>query len=214
MLIGAVALAVIMALLLVPFAYATWYTVNYDTQLNGGYWNPQYWNKSPYDYCTMSNGYATTYRTDNTFPGTWGNAEYCQGYKPWGQVGPAFSPVLLNIQQRLVMSCRCDSAVAFYWGQANMFVDLWVQFSGPVGNNGYSYAELLFYPKQFGIGSQGENTYTTTTKTDGGISWYVCAYRNWDVGSSFTYKEINVNNIIDYMCSQFGISQAQKGQGE
>lgn len=158
---------------------------------------------------------------------SWGNTEYEEGRDPWKTCGITGRAVPLTAEQHLTVTLRItEGKVDPFLGIGNAYVDLWVNFSEPVGNRGLSWAELIVYFKTekgvfYPFQQQGE--YCNRVCSDGNLSWYLMGYSCFNVDSQWSTRAITVNDLINRLaqvyhvdiskgtvsCVTFGVEGAQ-----
>lgn len=159
--------------------------------------------------CSMSREVAITRFAGWSGPNSWGNTEYEQGRDPWKNYGNSSGSVPLTASQRLTVSLRIlESKVDTVFGISNAYVDLWVNFSEPVGDNGLMWAELIVYLKtEKGVlyPFQEQGTYSSKICGDGNHTWYVIGYGCPAAGSVWSNREINMNDLINQLAQVFRV---------
>lgn len=196
------------------------HTVNNDGSFSYGTtcWDLEKWNSDPSDTYSISGGIATDYRYDYATPKEWGNREQGQAYDLWcldpedEPRGSAWSDgviALTDSSQSLSWRAKYGSAAVYGWGGSDVYIDMWIMFSGPVGNDDLQYAEIIIYLKSYGI----VNTGCWTTDDGAGTEWYVYGTHASQIGTSYTTGSINYNYLINSMCAGHGISYGEKCTG-
>jgi hypothetical protein len=133
----------------------------------------------------------------------------------------------LTVTQHLTVTLRIvETKVDAFLGIGNAYVDLWVNFSQPVGNKGLTWAELIVYLKtEKGIfyPFQEQGTFSSRICHDGKLQWYMIGYSCFDADSQWTTRSISVNDLINRLaqtyrvdvskgtvsCITFGVEAAQ-----
>lgn len=141
---------------------------------------------------------------------TWANSEFGQGRKPWGPIGAPLIPTPLFYGQYVVGRAKyIEDHIDWLFGQANAYVNLWIEFDEPVGVKGYKWAELLIYLKCHGSlfkPSQPLGTFLTRTRTEGDLSWYLVSHRMpSDIGQSYTDIHVLLDEFYLRLQSAFGV---------
>ena len=118
----------------------------------------------------------TEYKTTSL---SYGATNYKQAYDLWG--GPYGSSWSLGVIPATTSNLRLDYRVILSWmptvrflGEANVYVNLWCQYSQQSG--GYIYAELTIYLYMHGISANSVGTYWGQPRSDGGRTWYEATY--------------------------------------
>jgi len=213
------AIPIIFAMIILIFAgtstiqpvNAAWYTVNNNPQfVNGNDWQADIWTQpNMYHTYSMGAGYAYTRFAGWNGINHWGNTEYEQGTDFWATYGNFPYPIPLTATQQLQTRSRITESHVDYWfGVANAYVNLWVTFTSPTGSAGLTRAEILIYLKTAkGVfyPFQGQNTYTQQIRSDAGLTWYLIAYRGYDIGTSFTTRTFNLNAVINRLSTVYGV---------
>jgi len=142
---------------------------------------------------------------------TWANSEFGQGRKPWGPIGIPLLPIsLFNGQYVVARAKYIEDHIDWLLGQANVYVNLWIEFDEPVGTKGYKWAELLIYLKCHGSlfkPSQFSNTYLARTRTEGDLKWYMVSHRlQNDVGQNYIDIHVLLDGFYSRLQSVFGIN--------
>jgi|GEM_PF-2901856 hypothetical protein len=201
---------------------ASWQTINNDPYLqNNSAWSLSVWNQQYGGASWDEPGWGITY-TWRDLTGysnsIWGNTEFVQGYKPiWGTnpYGEPFNMVLLTATMQVSATAELVSTPVANNG-ANVYIDLWCEFNAGVGSLGYKNMEIIIYLGCYGPSTMcGPGGHFTTTNNDGnGNYWYYAGYRvSTNIGYSYANNVVNINNIISWEASKYGITSTQLGTG-
>lgn len=189
-------------------ANASYYSTNYNPYfVDSSHWIPDTWTASrSWHTYTIADGVAYTRAAIWGSVYEWGNTEYEQGTDPWGNYDNLmYNPPLTFNQQLVVTSKITEQHVDFWVGQANAYVEFWVYFTEPVGNQGFQWAELQVYLKSksglFNPCPARQNGYAVRTASN----WYHVMYRTNDVGSSFTTRTVSLQGLISRLQSTWNV---------
>lgn len=193
--------------LLIGTVYAAWYTMNSNPNFSStANWEADTWMEGTGSHSySISGGEAYTRLTISGI-NDWGNTEYEQGTDPWATYGSGFTSVSADITQRLVTNSKVsERSVNWLFGLEQVYVEFWLHCEGGDGSHGYEWAEaMVIFDANSGLfmsPNAGQNGYWSKTAYD---EWYFVGYRHWNIGSSYTYKETNLNSIYGLLESQFG----------
>ncbi len=186
-----------------------------SSTLVDGTWQPNAWQA---DVWTGQNKWHDWYMNSDVayiwFAGwdginSWGNTEYEQGRDPWGVYGMPFHAVPLTLAQQVTVTLRIVEAKVDAWaGVADAYVDLWVNFSQPVGTKGFVWAELIIYlkvEKGFFYPFPEQDSYSNMLRSDGALNWYMIGYRSQDVNSGWSTRTINVNALANRLAQDYHV---------
>lgn len=178
-------------------------------------WQPETWKAAfwtgpnKWHSCSMNSTMVYTRFAGWNGLNSWGNTEYERGRDPWKSYGKPSGSVPLTTKQRLTVSLRVvENKVDVLQGIGNAYVDLWVNFSEPVGNMGLRWAELIIYLKtEKGIfyPFQEQGSFSSKICKDGNLRWYMIGYSCFDVGSEWSTRTIAVNDLISRLSQVYGV---------
>jgi len=223
------ALAVVAIIIVTPLISsvkaASWQTVNNDPNLrSSSAWSPQVatWpGTQPLGssgYTPPSNSFAWTMRDMRGYSNNyWGNTEFVQGYKPiWGTqpYGQPFNHVLLTTLMSLTATAKLAGTPSAN-NAANVYIDLWCEFSRNVGDWQYNNMEIIIYLGEYGPSQQTPpGTFFTSTNGDGTHDWYFAGYRvPSNIGYSYATNQIAVSNIITFEANRYHITNDDLAHG-
>jgi hypothetical protein len=181
---------------------------NWTLQPQG--WEPDLWT-GPNKWHTYSfnSDYAYTRFAGWNGVNSWGNTEYERGRDPWKAYGLPVDAVPLTAIQQLNVSLRVvEAKVDSKLGVASAYVDLWVNFSAPVGQDGLTWAELIVYLKtEKGVlyPFQEQESYSNRVCVDGNLKWYMIGYRCPDAGAVWSTRTIRINQLITRLADVYGV---------
>ena len=198
---------------LVGSVFAAWYTMNSNPNFSSGSnWTVDTWMEGTGSHSySISGGAAYTYLTISDYQ-KWGNTEYEQGTDPWATYGSGFTPVQADYTLRLVTNSKVTQrSVNWAYGLEQTYVEFWLKHKyGGDGTLGYEYAEaMIIFDANDGLfvsPNAGQNQYWHKTAYD---EWYFVGYRHWNVGSSYTYKETNLNSVFNQLDTYFGCDMSE-----
>jgi hypothetical protein len=190
-----------------------------NSNMRVGSWQPDRWQvdfwsgPNMWHDCSMSSEVAyTRFAGWNGFE-SWGNTEYEQGHDPWKAYGMFNQSVpLTGIQQVSVEFRVVEAKVDSVRGAANAYVDLWINFSQPVGEKGLTWAEFIIYLKtEKGIvyPFQEPGSYSNKIRNDGDLTWYVIGYRCPDVEFGWNTRTININGLTNRLAQSYQVDIAK-----
>lgn len=192
----------------------SWYTINNNSYFNSAAdWTGDIWyqpnNPSHWHTYYISGGVAYTRFAGWQGINQWGNTEYEQGTDFYGLWGTPFTPIPLTVNQQVVVRGRVtEKHIDSWFGVVDMYVDLWVHFSEPTGTYGLTDAELLIYVSSLDgwlYPWHWPNTYGSLIASADGFTWYNINYRiPADIGSGWTTRTLNVNDLISRLNSVYG----------
>lgn len=200
--------AVLLCLMMVGSVYAAWYSLNSNpTFSSASNWQADTWMEGTGSHSYwISGGEAYTYMTISGYQ-EWGNTEYEQGTDIWATYGSGFTVCPADYTQRLVTNSKVTQrSVNWAYGLEQTYVEFWLKHKyGGDGTLGYEYAEaMIIFDANNGLftaPNAAQNAYWHKTAYD---EWYFVGYRHWNVGSSYTYKETNLNTVFDQLETYFG----------
>jgi len=226
-----VALAIAAIFILTPLISgvkaASWQTVNNDPNLcSASAWSTAQINTWPGSQqlgtgsaTAPSNWFAWTMRdmrgNSNTY---WGNTEFAQGYKPvWGlnPYGQPFNPIPLTATVMLSATAKL-AATPVSNNAANVYIDVWCMFTGPVGRLGLQNMELIIYLGEYGPSTQcSPGTYFQSARGDGnGNYWYFAGYRvPSNIGTSYSTNQAAISDIVILEANAYGITSTDLANG-
>lgn len=141
-------------------------------------WQADFWSgPNKWHNCSMNSDFAYTRFAGWNGVNSWGNTKYERGRDPWKTYGIPSRAVPLTLDQQVTVTLRIvEARVDGVVGVASAYVDLWVNFSEPVGEKGLSWAELIVYLKtEKGAlyPFQEPGSYSGKVCSDGDLMWYV-----------------------------------------
>ncbi len=178
-------------------------------------WQPERWKadfwKGPNKWhsCTINNSVVYTRFAGWNGLDSWGNTEYEQGRDPWRTYGIPSRAVPLTAVQRLEVRLRiAEAKVDSLIGIGNAYIDLWVNFSEPVGTRDLVWAELIIYLKtEKGLiyPFQEQGSYSNRICRDGNLRWYMIGYSCFDVDSQMGTRTIAINDLIVRLAQSYRV---------
>jgi hypothetical protein len=191
-------------------------------------WQEDYWTgPNRWHDCSMNSEVAYTRFAGWNGLNSWGNTEYERGRDPWRTYGlPSYAVPLTLAQQVTVTSRIVEAKVDTVVGVASAYVDLWINFSEPVGEKGLTWAEFIVYLKtEKGVSYpfQEPSSYSNKVCSDGDLMWYMIGYRCPEVELTWSTRTININELTNRLaqvyrvdiskgtmsCITFGVEAAQ-----
>lgn len=181
----------------------------------GWIWKPEEWEADLWtgpnkwhDYSFNSDFAYTRFAGWNGI-NSWGNTEYEQGRDPWQTYGlPTKAIPLVSAQQVTARLRIVEAKVDNKLGAASAYIDLWVNFSGPVGEKGLRWAELIVYLKtEKGAlySFQDQDSFSNRICTDGNLTWYMVGYRCLDADVEWSTRTIDINQLITQLADVYGV---------
>jgi hypothetical protein len=196
-------------------------------------WQPERWKADTWTgpnrwhTCFMNSGLVYTRFAGWNGLNSWGNTEYEQGRDPWKTYGIFSRAVPLTSIQHITVTLRIvEAKVDIFVGVGSAYMDLWVNFSEPVGDKRLTWAELIVYlktEKGLFFPFQEQGAYCNRICTDGNLTWYLVGYSCFGVESQWSTRTITVNDLISRLaqiyrvdiskgtvsCITFGVEAAQ-----
>jgi hypothetical protein len=140
---------------------------------------------------------------------SWGNTEYEQGRDPWKTYGiPSYAVPLTLAQQVTVTSRIVEAKVDPKVGVASAYIDLWVNFSEPVGDQGLTWAEFIIYLRtEKGVlyPFQEPGSYSNTVVSDGDLVWYMIGYRSPEVELGRSTRTVSINELANRLAQAYHV---------
>jgi hypothetical protein len=180
------------------------------------WWDLQSWNSDATDTYSISSGVGTFYRYDYQNPKEWGNREAAQAYDLWNLYGDPYGDAwddgvipLNETSQSLSWRAKYSDAAAYWFGGSDVYINMWIMFSEPVGKENREYGEIIIYLKTYGFVGIGPDL-----RNDGeGTEWYFYGVSASAIGTSWTTGSINYNTIINNFCNSHEIDATEKAKG-
>lgn len=195
-----------------PVSAQSWVSMNTDYDFNDpSEWVPATWGLARegvdiFPEMTMAEGIATT--TLNSYAGRdeWNSASYKQDKYE----GSTFQIEPLTLESKVSYKVKPFYEKPGRCACFNIFVEVWIKFSEPVGIAKGTIAELMFKQRVItspDVRSQPENSYTYAINQDAGFGdWYLITYRLPDVSfNEWTQHELSWNKYFYGKLEEFGI---------